>query len=67
MLKLYKGNFTNDELLAMAANAHDFCPFGYYADNTCSSGCDIYRVCRDFHSLANYCEQKVNNREYSDC
>lgn len=68
MLKLYKTNFTHDELLAMAAHAYDFCTLGYNtAYNPCPGGCELYRVCRDFHNLADYCKQKVNNREYSDC
>lgn len=67
MLKLYKTNFTHDELLAMAAHARNFCPFGYYVGNPCTDGCELYRVCRDFHNLADYCKQKVDNREYSDC
>lgn len=67
MLKLYKTNFTHDELLAMATHAHDFCPFVYGADNHCSPGCVLYPVCSDIHNLANYCEQKANNLEYSDC
>lgn len=62
MLKLYKSNFTKDELLTMAVHASYFCPLGSDIHNSCSSDCGHYRVCRDFHNLADYCLQKVKKQ-----
>lgn len=68
MLKLYKSNYTHDELLAMATHVRNFCACGYGKTNKpCAKPCMFYRICRDFNRLADYCMEKVNNREYSDC
>ena len=51
MLKLYKSNYTRDELLSMAEHCYSFC---HVSSNirlpNCSFYCEYYRICRDFCS-----------------
>lgn len=68
MLKLYKSNYSDDELLTMAKHCLDFCPIP--VDKRLREGCfscKCYRICRDFQRLGEYCLEKVNNGECSDC
>lgn len=68
MLKLYKSNYTEEELYSMAEHCYSFCPPGSVkSDSACGIGCPYRKICCDFHSLANYCMHQINRHEYRDC
>lgn len=68
MLKLYKSNYTDEELYALAEHCSSFCPPGSATCHVwCGNGCSYFKICRDFHNLANYCLHQINRHEYSDC
>lgn len=62
MLKLYKSNYTTDDLFAMAEHCQRFCPV--LSNDRLGEGClycVYYRICRDFQLLGEYCLEKANN------
>ena len=60
MLKLYKSNYTPDELLAMAEHCQSFCPA--MSNDRLGEGCiycDYYRIAVIFDGLENTAWRKL--------
>lgn len=69
MLTLY-ARYSMYELRALQAHCLDFCIYQHDKDKPYSvrcTNCPRRRVCKDFISLAHYCETLINSRKFKHC
>lgn len=57
MLKLYRGKYTHNELIALATHCYDFCKYTEYKGDYCDGHCKLRNVCNDLARLARYADK----------